>query len=638
MKKQYLSLRNQGDALALMKNAFPPPGRSITIPLLESEGRVVADPIYAPYAVPDATIAETDGIAVKSSNTAGAGEQRPVVLSDFVRVDTGDVIPPEYDAVISFEEIQPKETFCIARKAARLGQGIRSVGQDIRRGDLIIPRGHQIRSSDISALASYGYDRVPVRAVRVGIIPVGNELVPIGTLPEPGQFVESNSVFAASFLSRLGALWTRYAIVPDDPLEIENSLEKAISENDLVLISSGTSTGRYDYTAESITRLGMLLFHGIAMLPGKPAMAGEVGGKPVIGLPGYPVGSQTVLRELVAPLLIYWGLAPVPEWIIPGRLAKNMPSELGFDEYIPVSVGSVNGCAWAFPHPRGSGLQMNLVRANGYLHIPPHSEGWEAGAWAHIHCTSLPHLIERTLLCVGAKTPGIALLANTLADNAISMHTFAVMPARALLYLQNNSCNIVTLSTPQINLLPEMNQGLRNLPSVSIHIGQMQIGIVSRDGIRIEDLANTSLINAPRGSTGRMLLDKFLSAGDLRPDQIRGDFRNMKKTEHAVVAAVANGIADAGICSFALAADSGLSFTPVTLESHDILIRRESLDDERVRTLMHVMQSPEFTHMLQTKGRYVTTRTGQIKDFLHEPIGDTFSGEKKIWTSETEES
>lgn len=499
------------------------------------------------------------------------------------------------------------------RKTARPGQGIRPIGQDIRKGDLIIPKNHQIRSSDISALATYGYDHVSVKFVRVGIIPVGNELVPIGTLPNPGQVVESNSVFAASFLSRLGALCTRYEIVPDISREIEKSLYLAISQNDLVLVSSGTSVGRFDNTADSIKHLGKLIFHGVAILPGKPAMLGEIAGKPVMGLPGYPVGSQTVLRELVMPLLVSWGLAPVAEWIIPGRLARNLPSELGMDEYIPVSVSSVNGCFWAFPHPRGSGLQMNLVRANGFLHIPPSSEGLEAGSWTDIHFTSSPHVIERSILCSGVKNPGITLLADIMADNAISMHIIEDVPVRALLTLQKNACNFMALNIPTIDPLPAMFHSMRNLPGIEVHIGQMQMGIISWNGVDMADLGHTRLINPPMASSGRILIDKLLLERHIQSNQICGN-SNLIKTENAIVAAVKNGDADAGICSFAVAADSGLIFEPIYSESHDIFIRKESLDDERMLNLLHVVQSEEFQHRLRMEGKYETTNSGQIKD------------------------
>ncbi len=613
MKKRYLSLQSLSDVLALIKNAFPPPGKSITVPLLESEGRVAAEPLYARYSVPDATIAEMDGIAVKSSDTLRAGEQHPVTITDYAKVDTGNVIPPQYDAVLRIEEIQPDRESFITRRAACPGQYIRPVGQDVRRGDLIIPRGHQFRSSDISALATYGFDQVTVRAVSVGILPVGDDLVPLGTKPGPGRVVESNSVFADSFLSRMGALCTRYGIVPNDSPKIERSLGAAISHHDLVLISSGTSVGRRDNTAEAITRLGRLIFHGVAMLPGKSAMLGEIDGKPAIGLPGYPVASQTVLRELVAPLIVSWGLAPVPEWILPGRLARDLPSEPGFDEYIPVSVASVNGSAWAFPHPRGSGLQMNLVRANGYLHIPPSSERWEAGARADIHCTSLPYQIERGLLCVGARNPGVALLADILADNSVIMHTLEDLPARALLALQGNTCNFISLSIPGINPVPDWYLALRDLPGVSIHIGQMQVGIASRKDAGKVDLPHAHLVDSPRGSMGAMLLERFLSSGDIQKDQIIWGV-NEVKTEAAVAAAVKNGSADAGICSLALASDAGLSFVPLGNESHDIVIRKESLDDERVISLLRAIQSPWFKHRLTAQGWYSTASTGQIRE------------------------
>ncbi|KUG19517.1 MAG: molybdenum cofactor biosynthesis protein [Methanomicrobiaceae archaeon] len=622
MKRRYLSLTTLDDALVRLKNAFPPPrGRSIRIHLLESEGRITSEAIYARCTVPNTAIAELDGIAVKSIETIGAGEQRPVTISDYLRVDTGNVVPPHYDAVIPIEDIQLDGTSCITRKSARKGQCIRPAGQDVRKGDLIVPGGHQIRPSDISALATYGYDHVNVRVVRVGIIPVGNELVPLGKLPGRGKVVESNSITAVSFLSRLGALCTRFDIVPDEPSMIEKTLDRAISSNDLVLLSSGTSAGRFDYTADAISRLGRLIFHGIAMLPGKPAMLGEIDGKPVIGLPGYPVGSQTVLRELVMPLLVSWGLAPVPEWVILGRLARAMPSELGFDEFIPVSIGSVDGCIWAFPHPRGSGLQMNLVRANGYLHIPPHSEGWEAGGWARIHCTALPHLIERALLCVGAKNQGLALAADALAENGINLHMIGDQPARAILALQKKSCNLVAVNVPGINPQPDMYRAARNMPVVSIHIGRMMIGIVSRKGAGKGDLADLRLMNAPGGSTARMYLDLLLSAQDILPDQILGD-SNVVKTEYAVVAAVKEGIADAGICSMAHAADSGLSFVPVTYESHDVFIREESLDDERVRILIDVLQSPEFQLRLRMQGGYNTADTGRITSLLDDSAFD----------------
>jgi putative molybdopterin biosynthesis protein len=633
MKKRYLTLQTRGDALTLMKTAFPPSGGSMTIPITESEGRVASEPVYARYTVPDSSIAEMDGIAVKSSTTVGAGEQRPVTLTDFLRVDTGNMIPPEYDAVIMIEDVRLEGSSCIIRKAARPGQYIRPPGQDIRKGDLIIPLGHQIRSSDISALATYGYDTVTVRIVRVGIIPSGNELVPIGTVPGPGQVIETNSLFAASFLSRLGALCRTYPLVRDDPVEIAQALEKTVLENDLVLISSGTSAGRHDYSARTILQLGRLLFHGVAILPGKPAMVGEILGKPVVGLPGYPVGSQTVLREIVAPFLVSWGLAPLTEWIIRGRLARDMPSDLGFDEYVPVSAGAVNGTSWIFPHPRGSGLQMNLVRANGYLHIPLASEGWEAGAWVDIHCTSLPHQIERTLLCIGAKNPGTRQLTYALANRSVMLQTFDDLSSRALLTLKNNSCNLVALNIPGLYGNTGTGYAWNDTPAVTVHIGRMPVGIVSRTGAGIADLDHLRVVPSPQGSTGRILIDSLIAANDLGHDQIVLH-SNAVKTEHAVISAVKTGIADAGICSAVLAREAGLGFVPLTHESHVLVARNESLEDERIRTLLQIVQSPEFRRSLE--GCYNTAYTGKVEEFTAEACRVSVSRQEGIANHDTD--
>ena len=148
----------------------------------------------------------------------------------------------------------------------------------------------------------------------------------------------------------------------------------------------------------------------------------------------------------------------------------------------------------------------------------------------------------------------------------------------------------------------------------------MQVGIVSRTGAGVADLSRLRIINSPAGSTGRMLIDQLLSEKDLHPDQIYGNF-NEVKTENAVVSAVSNGIVDAGISSSALAAEAGLSFVPLIHESHVVVIRKESLEDERILTLLHMVQSPEFKQSLQ--GRYTTTWTGQINDFPHEPPRET---------------
>ncbi len=250
------------------------------MPLLESLGRVVASPVHAGYSVPEVNIAAMDGIAVRSRETAGAREQVPVTLGHAVRVNTGNVIPPGFDAVVMIEETWEHEGRFQVRRQAAPWQYIRPAGEDIRENQLVLPRGHVIRAFDIGALATYGVTEVEVRSVRVGIIPTGSELVPLGVRPGPGQVVESNTIMAEVYLSAMGATCTRYPIVPDDPGLIRETLMQAVDSDDLVIISAGSSAGTRDFTAGVIGSLGELIFHGVAVKPGKPAMLGQDPGSP----------------------------------------------------------------------------------------------------------------------------------------------------------------------------------------------------------------------------------------------------------------------------------------------------------------------------------------------------------------------
>ncbi|HXX55846.1 MAG TPA: molybdopterin-binding protein, partial [Methanoregula sp.] len=237
MVKRYLELRSLEEALSLLVRSFATPRRTETIPVQHSAGRVVAEPVFARYSVPEVNVSAMDGIAVRSRDTVGAGDQNPVTLGHFARVNTGNIVPPEYDAVIMIEEVWEMGDHFQIRRSAAPWQNIRHAGEDIRENKLVLPKGHLIRPFDIGALVTYGITTIVVRAVRVGIIPTGSELVPIGVRPKPGQVVESNTVMAQVYLSQMGAHCTRYPIVPDDPDRIRETLRTATEENDLVLIS-----------------------------------------------------------------------------------------------------------------------------------------------------------------------------------------------------------------------------------------------------------------------------------------------------------------------------------------------------------------------------------------------------------------
>ena len=244
MVRRYLTVTSLADTLALLRTGFDCTPSREHVGLLNAVGRITAEPIFARYSVPEVHLAAMDGIAVISKETAGAGEQHPVTLSEAVRVNTGNVVPSRYDAVIMIEDVHVDHERFTIRRAASPWQHIRPAGEDIGESEMALPSRHRIRPSDIGALAAYGITGLDVLTVRIGLIPTGSELVPHGSRPAPGQVVESNTVMAEAMMRTLGATCTRYPVVSDDPQAIKKSLLRAVDENECVIISAGSQPGQ----------------------------------------------------------------------------------------------------------------------------------------------------------------------------------------------------------------------------------------------------------------------------------------------------------------------------------------------------------------------------------------------------------
>jgi len=615
MVKRYLELRSLDEALMLLTSSFTNPRRTERVSLMQSVGRVVAEPVFAKYSVPEVNISAMDGIAVRSRDTVGAGDRNPVTLDHFARVNTGNIVPPEFDAVVMIEDTWEAGGKFQIRKAAAPWQHVRPAGEDIRENMLVLPRGHIIRAFDIGALATYGIIDIRVLAVNIGIIPTGNELVHLGVRPGPGQVVESNTIMAQVFLSQMGAHCTRLPIVPDDPELIREALRLAVKENDLVIISAGSSAGTRDFTEGVIRSLGELIFHGVAVRPGKPVMLGKVEGKPVLGLPGYPLAAQTALREFAAPFLESWGFPPAPRFPVRARLAQPLVSDPGFDEFVPVFVGRIGKTLYGTPHGKGAGVQMATVKANGYTHIPAPVEGFEAGTELEVFLTTDPGSIERTLIFTGSVDPSLEELASLAHDEGLYIHASNPGNTGAFLALRQNTCHAAPLSLPAQSLLASYQPLIKTLPAgdvVFVHIATIEQGIASRDGLGLADLTRVRFINTRRGSPAREVFDALLAAEGIDPSQVNGYLQEVHGPP-AVAAAIRNGFADAGMCTSSVVRACGLRFVPVAHEDYELAIRREMLEDSRIRTLVSLIQSPGFRAILAKTGGYDVSLTGTIR-------------------------
>jgi len=615
MVKRYLELISLDEALGLLTSSFKKPSRVEKVPLMQSVGRVVAEPIFARYSVPEVNISAMDGIAVRSRDTIGAGDRSPVTLDHFARVNTGNIVPPEFDAVIMIEDVWEAGTSFQVRRAAAPWQHIRPAGEDVRENRLILPKGHLIRPFDIGALATYGITALTVKAVRIAIIPTGTELVPLGVRPGPGQVVESNTIMAQIFLRQMGAHCSRHPIVPDDPELIRETLHRAVHENDLVLISAGSSAGTRDFTESVIRSLGELIFHGVAVKPGKPVMLGSIEGRPVLGLPGYPLAAQTVLREFAAPLLESWGFPPAPRFPVRACLAQSLVSDPGFDEFVPVFVGRIGSRLLGIPQRKGAGVQMATVKANGYTHIPAPSEGRDAGTEIEVLLTTDPGSIDRTLIFTGTLDPSLEELAASAHDEGLYIHATNPGNTGGLLALRNNTCHAAPLSLPGRSLLVSCEPLIKipeDMDLAFIHIATIELGIASRDPLCIGDLCHTRFINTTKGSPSRIILDALLVAKGIDSSAMNG-YQQEVHGPPAVAAAIRNGFADAGMTTSSIASANGLRFIPVAHEDYELAVRKEMLEDPRIRTVIAIIRSPQFQKTLGRIGGYDTSISGTIR-------------------------
>ncbi len=614
--KRYLSVISLAEARALVERSFPAIPGVVRVPVTAGTvGRITAAPIFARFSVPAIHLSAMDGIAVRSAETLGASEQNPVTLPDAARVNTGNIVPAGYDAVVMIEDVWVDGETYTVRKPVSPWQHIRPVGEDIGESEMILSSHHRIRPQDVGALANYGVTEVKVLNVRAGLIPTGSELVPAGVMPPPGKVVESNTLMAASVLAEAGVEAHRYPIVPDDPDRIRDAVRRGVAENDILFVSAGSSAGTRDYTADIVRDLGEVLAHGVAIKPGKPVIIGRVEGKPVIGLPGYPLAAATVLRELVMPLVARYGLSVREPGHVAARLTTSLQSDIGTDEFVLLSVGKIGDRWVAVPQSRGAGIQMSAVRANGYLRIPEDMEGAEAGKTVDVRLTVPRAEAEEAVLVTGSHDPALDYLADLVRPRGVDIHSTHLGSMGGVIALKKEECH----AAPMHLLAPDGTYNTyyleRYMPGADLAllcVAERQQGVISRDGLSFDDLPGRTFINRQKGSGTRMLLDHTLAVRGIDPASIPGYGREAT-THLAVALAVRTGEADAGMGVYSAAKALDLAFVPVATERYELAMHRAMLDDPGIAALVETVSSAAFKQVLRNLGGYETDETGVLR-------------------------
>ncbi len=321
-----LTVKTPEEALLTLEAAFPPRPSPEEVPLGQARGRILFAPVVASEYVPGFDRSTVDGYAVRSADTFGCSDAIPAILKlrgeilmgtgaeealesgCCVAVPTGGAMPPGCDAVVMVEDVIRQEDGTVRLYAsAAPWQHIRQIGEDVCAGEMILGSRAVISPAAIGAMLAAGVLEAEVlRRPVVGIIPTGDEIVPPTADPKPGDIVEFNSSIFSAMLTQWGAEPRTYPIVPDRREAILEAVRTALDQCDAVLLNAGSSAGREDHSAAVIREVGQVLYHGIAMKPGKPAILGYRGKKPILGVPGYPVSGILVLTELLRPLLEDW--------------------------------------------------------------------------------------------------------------------------------------------------------------------------------------------------------------------------------------------------------------------------------------------------------------------------------------------
>lgn len=624
----YLSNISVDEALERFKTALATFIREIKteeIEVIHALGRITSEAVYAKCNSPLYNCAAMDGIAVCSAHTHGASETSPLALHDYVTVDTGDPIKPPYDAVIMAEDIQSgRDGSMIIRSAASPWQHIRPVGEDIVQGEMILPSCHTIRPFDIGVLLSGGVTRIFVRMrPRVAIIPTGTELIEPGDTISGGCIIESNSYMLEGLVRESGGIPTRFRPVPDAYPEIKKAISDNIKSFDMIMLIAGTSAGTEDYTCPALRELGDVIVHGVAMKPGKPVILAVLDGKPVIGIPGYPVSAYLAYEKFVSPVLAALAGYVKPENpVVRATLTRKLVSSLKHREYVRVKVGKVGGKLVVTPLARGAGAAMSLAKADGFCVIEQNSEGIDADSDVDIVLCRRLHELENTVVSIGSHDLIMDIIADLMRGHA-GLSSTHVGSMGGLLALKNGEAHIAPFHLADdetgIYNLPILKKLLagRN-PALIKGVGRVQgIMVQKRNplGIEgIEDLRRCKFINRQRGAGTRLFLDAKLKEHGILPSDISG-YEREAATHMAVAAAVKNGSADAGLGIQSAATAMGLDFIPIGEEEYDFATYAEYLTLPHVRAFIEVLKSDSFHNKINELGGYTAGQCGDVIDF-----------------------
>jgi molybdenum cofactor synthesis domain-containing protein len=403
--KGFKHLTSTRDAVKLVVSRLPGRVQEIEdVPISSALHRVLGEDLISLVDVPSFDRAAMDGYAVRAEDTYSASLNSPIALKlvgeanagkavvkkgEASMVVTGGQMPQGADAVVMSEYAKELADGTVEVSAeVHPMENVSCVGEDLRKGTLVLRKGQRLLPQDIGMLVYLGYDHVKVkRRLKIAVLSTGNEIHD-GPITTPGKIPDVNRPTLLNAISEIGCEPIDLGIAVDEPDVISNRLKQAIASADIILVTAGTSVGPRDFVPQVIDSLGKpgMLVHGVAMRPSMPTGLGIVGGKAIVSLPGYPVSAYLAFLEFI-PSLVDEMLetSHLPRPVVRAKVVRRVAGVLGSRTYVRVRVSEEGGNPYAAPvSVSGAGILSSLVRSNGFLIVPENVEGYEEGEMVEV--------------------------------------------------------------------------------------------------------------------------------------------------------------------------------------------------------------------------------------------------------------
>ncbi len=577
----------------------------------QSLGRVTAEPVVARLSSPNYYAAATDGLALASHETLGASPESPVSLPigrDLSFVDTGSPMPAGSDTVVPIFHLrlQGDQSVQVLKPSAPW-RNVRPIGEDLAAGEVILPKGHRIRSLDLSALIAGGIRELKVQTEpRVHVLPVGESLVEPGRLPSLGQNVDHTSPFLTALARERELEARRFPAIPESLEALASALLEHSERCDLVVLCAGQERGT-KLLATALAQVGECTLHGVAVRPGHSVVLGFVGGVPVLGLSSHPVPAYLGFCLFGLPVFRASGRGREEPWPSESaQLAVGFESSDGVEEFLRVKMGVVDGRAVAVAEAGGHGTLMSLVRADGLIRVPPGVRELEEGSRVEVLRLRENVNLGAHLLVMGTHDMTYDLVRDHLYERypEVRFHTAAVGGKTGLQCLRNGHCHgaAVHLFDPETGKYnqPFLERWGWSEPVLVIRFLHRWLGLAVTPGNPLgigglEDLARPDVrfVNRQSGSGTRKLIDYEFQRLGVDTAAIAG-YQLTAHTHMSVASAVKGGGADVGPTISTAARSLGLDFIPCVKECLDFVFPKRFLSLYPLRALLATIRSPEF--------------------------------------------